>query len=102
MLYVEQAIRRGKPLYLGIGATRIDRNRNLDHEAAKRELENMATGYAQAIKTVSEALADNGLPRSDLTWPGDIYIEDINAESDPGLVRTIVETVKIHGRVSLP
>ncbi|MBS1253101.1 MAG: hypothetical protein MAG451_02147 [Anaerolineales bacterium] len=96
--YVEQAIQRGKPLYLGIGATRIDRNSVLDREAAERDLEDIAAEYAHAIKTVSEALAHDGHPRSDLAWPGDVYIEDINAESDLGLVKTIVEAVTIHGR----
>jgi hypothetical protein len=96
--YVEQAIQHGKPLYLGIGATRIDRNSIVDRAAAQQELEATTAEYAQAIKTVSEALAHNGRPRSDLAWPGDIYIEDINAESDLGLVKTIVETVTIHGR----
>jgi hypothetical protein len=100
--YVEQAIQHGKPLYLGIGATRIDRNSIVDREAAKRELEDMASEYAQAIKTVSETLAHNGSRRSDLAWPGDVYIEDINAESDLGLVQTILETVTKHGRVSSP
>lgn len=96
--YVEQAIQGGKPLYLGIGATRIDRNSIINQEAAQRELAETAAEYAQAIKTVSEALARNGQPRSALAWPGDIYLEDINAESDLGLVKTIVETVTRHGR----
>ena len=98
--YVDHAIQRGKPLYLGIGATRINRNSIVDHEAAKRELGNLAAAYAQAIKTVSEALADNGYSRSDLVWPGDVYIEDINAESDFDLVKTIIESVTIHGKVA--
>ncbi len=97
--YVNQAIHHSKPLYLGIGATRIDRNSIGDREAAKRELKDTAAEYAQAIKTVSEALAHSGQPRSALAWPGDIYIEDINAETDLGLVKTIVETVTIHGKV---
>ena len=98
--YVEQAVQRGKPLYLGIGATRIDRNSIVDREAAKRELEDVAAEYAQAIKTVSETLSHSGHRRSDLAWPGDVFIEDINAESDLGLVQTILETVTKHGRVS--
>jgi hypothetical protein len=98
--YVNQAIHHGKPLYLGIGATRIDRNSIGDREAAKRELKDTAAEYAQAIKTVSEALAQNGQPRSALPWPGDIYIEDINAETDLGLVKTIVETAATYGSIS--
>lgn len=98
--YENLAIQRGKPLYLGIGATRIDRNTITDREAAKRELEAVATEYTQAIRTVSDAIARNGHARLDLAWPGDIYIEDINSESDLGLVKTIVETVATHGRAS--
>ena len=96
--YVEQALQRGKPLYLGIGATRIDRHSIVDREASGREIEDSAVTYAQAIKTVSQALADNGQPRAELAWPGDVYIEDINAESELDLVKTIVESVAIHGR----
>ncbi len=98
--YVDHAIKRDKPLYLGIGATRINRNSIVDHEAAKRELGDLAANYSQAIKTVSEALADKGNSRSDLVWPGDVYIEDINAESDFDLVKTILESVAIHGMVA--
>jgi hypothetical protein len=91
--YVERAIQHSKPLYLGIGATRIDRNSMVDREVARRNLEDTVAEYARAIKTVSAALAHSGQPRSTLAWPGDIYIEDINAESDLEFVQTIVETV---------
>jgi hypothetical protein len=97
--YVDHAIQRDKPLYLGIGATRINRNSIVDHDAAKRELGDLAANYSQAIKTVSEALADKGYSRSDLVWPGDVYIEDINAESDFDLVKTIVESIANHGKI---
>lgn len=98
--YVEQAVQRNKPLYLGIGATRINRSSIVDRQAAKRELDDLAATYAQAIKTVSVALAQNGYSRSDLAWPGDVYIEDVNAESDFDLVKTIVESVAIHGKAA--
>jgi hypothetical protein len=97
--YVEQALDRQKPLYLGIGATRIDRNSIANREVAKKELEKLATESAKGIKTVSEFLIKNGQPRSNLSWPGDVYIEDINAESEFGLVNTIIETVAKHGKV---
>ena len=95
--YVEQAILREKPLTLGIGAARIDKNSIADHGLAKQELESIATEYTQAIKTVSKSLALNGHSRSAPLCPSDIYIEDINAESDFDLVKTIVERVAIHG-----
>lgn len=99
--YVEQALQRDKPLYLGIGATRIDRNSIVNHAAAERDIEAIAAERAQAIRTVAEALARNGHPRSELAWPGDIYIEDINAESDLGLVKTTIEAAATHGSMSL-
>ncbi len=98
-VYVEQALDRQKPLYLGIGATRIDHNSIANREVAKKELEKLATESAKGIKTVSEFLIKNGQPRSNLSWPGDVYIEDINAESEFGLVNTIIETVAKHGKV---
>ena len=52
--YMEHSIRREKPLYLGVGATRIDRNSIADCEEAKEELTTM---NVKAIKTVSESLA---------------------------------------------
>jgi hypothetical protein len=94
--YVERAIQHRKPLYLGLGATRIDRNSIVDRKIAQRDLEDTVAEYARAIKTVSEALAHRGQPRSALAWPGDIYIEDINVESDLEFVKTIVETVSKH------
>jgi len=93
--YVEQALQHNKPLYLGIGATRIDRNSITDRITAKQEIENTVTEYARAIQTVSQSLARNGQPRSGLVWPGDIYIEDINAESDLELVKTIVKKITL-------
>ncbi|MEA3351696.1 MAG: uroporphyrinogen decarboxylase family protein, partial [Chloroflexota bacterium] len=98
--YVEQAIQRGKPLTLGIGATRIDRNSSADRDNAKRKIEKLAADYAQAIKNVSEALAINGLPYPDLPSPCGVYIEDVNAESDLEMVKTIIEAVAIHGKIS--
>ncbi|NOZ49447.1 MAG: hypothetical protein GXP37_05275 [Chloroflexi bacterium] len=96
-VYVEQAIRRAKALYLGIGATRIDRGSITDSSAAAQDIHQLAADYAQAIKAVSTALAQRAKPRSVLAWPGDVTIEDINAESDFSLVRTIVETVAQNG-----
>jgi len=99
-LYVEQAVQREGPLYLGVGATRIDRHSFADRNAAEQEIEALASQYAQAIKRVSEALTHRGHPRSFLAWPGDVYIEDINAETDFGLVKIIVETVALDEKLA--
>ena len=96
---MEHSIRREKPLYLGVGATRIDRNSIADCEEAKVKLEELTTVNVKAIKTVSESLALKGYPRSNFSWPGDVYIEDINAESDIDLVETIIKTVTKHGEL---
>ena len=97
--YMEHSIRREKPLYLGVGATRIDRNSIADCEEAKEELEELTTVNVKAIKTVSESLTLKGYPRSNFSWPGDVYIEDINAESNLDLVKTIIKTVAKHGEL---
>jgi len=97
-IYVEQAIQLRKPLTLGIGATRIDRNSIVDRDKTKQEIKKLATDYALAIKTVSEALTIDGCPNLDLPSPCGIYIEDINAESDLEMVKTIIEMAAIHGK----
>jgi hypothetical protein len=61
----------------------------------------LATNSAKAIKAVSESLADKGQYRSNLSWPGDVYIEDVNAESDLDLVKNIIETLEKHGKMQL-
>ena len=96
---MEHSIRREKPLYLGVGATSIDRNSIADCEEAKVKLEGLTTVNVKAIKTVSESLALKVYPRSNFSWPGDVYIEDINAESDLDLVETIIKTVAKHGEL---
>ncbi len=96
-VYVEQAVQHGLPLYLGIGATAIDRQSRHGVTDVTQHLRHLATTYAQAIASVSQALAEQGKPRSQCAWPGDIYIEDINAESDFNLVQIIVETVAQSG-----
>ena len=89
-----------QPLHLGIGATRIDRNNIAHRETAKGELRELAADYAQAIKVVSNALAGNGYSRADIARPGNVFLEDINPESDFDLVRSIVETVAEHGTIA--
>ncbi len=90
--YVEHATKRNKPLHLGIGAIRIDRNNNLNLENAKEQLSNLVRSYTQAIGTVSKRLSKNTSSDA-LTEHGAIYIEDINAESDFTLVKTIIDSV---------
>ena len=72
---------------------------DLRYNLVKEELEELTTVNVKAIKTVSESLTLKGYPRSNFSWPGDVYIEDINAESDLDLVKTIIKTVAKHGEL---
>ncbi len=88
--YVEAAKELKMPLYLGIGAVRLDRNSVSDVDRAKSELHEIARARAGLILQVSEALRDQGQPRTGLSWPGDLYIEDTNAETHIGLIEAVL------------
>lgn len=88
--YVQAAIEQKMPLYLGIGAVRLDRNSVIDVDIAKRELHEIARERARLILQVSETLRDQGRTRASLSWPGDLYIEDTNAETHIGLIEAVL------------
>ncbi len=88
--YVGAAIDLQMPLYLGIGAVRLDRNSNHDIAAAKYELSEVAKERAGMIHLVSQKLNKIDLARSALPWPGDLYIEDINGETDIALIQAVL------------
>ena len=88
-VYVRASQHFGLPLYVGIGATRLDRNSVIDIEAAARELEADGRVYGSAVLTARRN-ADNITTQS---WPGGVYIEDINAESHPRLIEAIINGV---------
>lgn len=88
--YVQAAIEQKMPLYLGIGAVRLDRNSVIDVDIAKRELHEIARERARLILQVSETLRDQGRTRASLSWPGDLYIEDINAETHISLIEAVL------------
>ena len=95
--YVRASIELGMPLYLGIGAVRLDRNSVPDLAAAKIELHDVAKERAGFIKQVSDVLHDQGRPRAGLPWPGDVYIEDTNAETHFDLISAVLAGVKSAG-----
>ncbi len=95
--YVEQAIRCNIPLFMGIGATLIDRNSIADLEIAKQDLRAMCSEYLEAIKTVARSIAENGYDSRVPPWPGTIYFEDISAESNFDLIEIIVDTTLKQG-----
>jgi hypothetical protein len=95
--YVEQAIRCKIPLFMGIGATLIDRNSIADLEIAKQDIETMTCEYVEAIKAVARSIAGNGYESRELPWPGTVYFEDISAESNFELIEIIVDTTLKQG-----
>jgi len=67
--YVEQAIKYNIPLFIGIGATQVDRNSIADLELSKREIRTTTSEYVEAIKTVAQTIACNGYDSRVLPWP---------------------------------
>ena len=95
--YVEKAIELNIPLFLGIGATQIDRNSIRDLETAKQDIEAISSEYVEAIKTVARTIANNGYDSRVPPWPGTVYFEDISAESNFDLIKIIVGTTLRQG-----
>jgi hypothetical protein len=95
--YVEQATKYNIPLFIGIGATQVDRNSIADLELSKQEIRTTTSEYVEAIKTVAQAIASNGYDSRVLPWPGTVYFEDISAESNFELIEIIVTTTLEQG-----
>ena len=95
--YVEQAIKSIIPLFIGIGATQVDRNSIADLDVAKQDIETMTSEYVEALKTVANSISSNGYELRELPWPGMVYFEDISAESNFELIEIIVDTVHKQG-----
>ncbi|MCP3938188.1 MAG: hypothetical protein GY708_22805 [Actinomycetia bacterium] len=91
--YVEKAIERNVPLFMGIGATQIDRHGVVDLELACDDLRTVANDHVDAIRTVARSIAENGYGSTAPPWPGTVYFEDVSAESDFTLIEVIVGTV---------
>lgn len=91
--YVQAATDLGMPLYLGIGAVRLDRNSVADLKVAGNDLRKIANERASQIRKVSDSLRAHGQPRAILPWPGDVYIEDTNAETSIELIRAVLAGV---------
>jgi hypothetical protein len=91
--YEEQAIQRNLPLTSGIGSPEIDRNSIEDLDAAKVEFAEKTRSFVDAIKRVCETIdlpADNhvGAP-----WPSHVYFEDVNGQSQFGLIEIILNEI---------
>lgn len=97
--YQEKAIEKNVPLFTGIGATQIDRNSVSDIEIAKQETHARLSEYVEVIKTVATTIAGNGYSIRKPPWPGNVYFEDISAESNFELIEVIIGTVLKQGKL---
>jgi hypothetical protein len=95
--YVEKAIEYDIPLFMGIGATQIDRHGIADLELARQDIKAVAVEHVDAIRTVARTIANNGYMSKVPPWPGTVYFEDVSAESSFTLIEVIVETVLTEG-----
>ena len=100
-LYQEQAIKRNLPIFIGIGASQIDRNSITDISAAKEEIKLLSSEYVESIKTVAQAIKKNGYKLRKPPWPGTIYFEDVSANSSMEIIEIIVNTVLSQGSLKL-
>ena len=100
--YVEQAIKYNIPLFMGIGATQVDRNSIADLDIAKQQIETTTSEYVEAIKTVAHSISKNGYDSRALPWPGAIYFEDISAESNFELIEVVLDTALKNGVLICP
>ncbi len=100
--YEQKAINHNIPLFLGIGATQIDRNSIADLNTVKVETENYTRAYIDSIKRVATRVIANGYESREPPWPGAIYFEDISAESSFELIQTILATSLNYGKLALP
>jgi len=99
--YETKAIDTRKPLFIGIGATQIDRNSIADLTLQKRETRTFTRDYVETIKRVAIKIAEMGYESRQPPWPGNIYFEDISAESSFELIQIIIDTVRNYGGFSL-
>ena len=97
--YVERAIELNVPLFMGIGATQIDRHSIVDPDTARSEIEAAASEHVEAIRTVARSIASAGYESRLPPWPGTVYFEDVSAESDFTLIEAIVGTVLQGGAI---
>ena len=95
--YEDQAIRRGVPLFAGIGASQVDRNSIADLDAAKVEIAKTTRENVAAIKNVACTISKNGYSIRAQPWPGTVYFEDVSSEAQFGLIEIIVQSVLDNG-----
>lgn len=95
--YVANALEQNVPLFMGIGATQVDRHGISDLAGACREIAEVTGRHVEAIKTVARSIADRGYQSRMPPWPGTVYLEDVSAESSFDLIEAIVGTTLREG-----
>ncbi len=98
--YADEAKKKNVPLFTGIGAGQVDRNSIKDFGLLEAQIRTDVTAYTQAIKSVAGEIANNGYNLRQPPWPGTVYFEDVNSESDFRLIEIIVETTRDNGALT--
>jgi hypothetical protein len=98
-LYHDRAMERNVPLFIGIGASQIDRNSIADLDVTKAEIQELITEYVASVKAVAHHIAAQGYENRIPPWPGAIYFEDVSAETSMDLMEIIVGTVLRDGQL---
>ncbi|MFB3082463.1 MAG: hypothetical protein ACE1Z4_03255 [Gammaproteobacteria bacterium] len=91
--YEEQAIQRNLPLTSGIGSPEIDRNSIEDLDAAKVEFAEKTRSFVDAIKRVCETIDLPADYHVGAPWPSHVYFEDVNGQSQFGLIEIILNEI---------
>ena len=89
--YVEFCERHGMTFYAGIGATRVDKNSISDSSSHQAELASDLRERHDAVLGVRRHVLASGAAYNP-SWPGDLYLEDTNAESDLELINWIANS----------
>jgi len=98
--YAQEAIKRNRPLFVGIGAGQIDRNSIENMDAARLSLRDTALEYVAAIKNVAHAISQNQYDERNPPWPGTVYFEDVSSESSFELIEIIVGAALENGALT--
>jgi hypothetical protein len=100
-LYQDRAINLNVPIFIGIGATQIDRNSIDDMDTARNMIKTLSIEYVESIKTVAHTIKNNNYSLRVPPWPGTIYFEDVSANSSMEVIEIIVSTVLEQGSLKV-
>jgi|ETNmetMinimDraft_8_1059916.scaffolds.fasta_scaffold10315_2 hypothetical protein len=100
-LYQERAIDLNVPIFIGIGATQIDRNSIDDMDTTRDMIKTLSIEYVESIKTVAHTIQNNNYSLRVPPWPGTIYFEDVSANSSMEVIEIIVSSVLEQGSLKV-